>query len=94
VSTTRQGLLALIEMGPRTASSLALELRVGRQRIEEDLRHVIRTARAAGRRVTIEPSRCKACGFTFDESRLLKPSRCPACKGTRLYEALIRIQPG
>jgi predicted Zn-ribbon and HTH transcriptional regulator len=83
----------MLENGPRTASSLALELRVERERVEEDLRHVIRTARAAGRRVTIEPARCKACGFTFDESRLLKPSRCPACKGARLYEALIGIQP-
>lgn len=84
--------MQLLEVGPRTASSLAQELGVDRARIEDDLRHVIRTARAASQRVSVEPARCKACGFTFDESRLLKPSRCPSCKGTRLYEALIRIE--
>jgi predicted Zn-ribbon and HTH transcriptional regulator len=60
--------------------------------VEDDLRHLIRSARAAGHRVIVEPARCRACGFTFGEDRLAKPGRCPACRGTRLYEAQIRIE--
>jgi predicted Zn-ribbon and HTH transcriptional regulator len=52
---------------------------------------MMRSARAAGRQVVVEPARCKACGFTFGEDRLSKPSRCPRCKGSRLLEAQIRV---
>ena len=60
--------------------------------IEEDLRHAIRSARAAGHIVQVLPARCKSCGFAFAEDRLAKPGRCPACKGSRIYEAQLFIQ--
>jgi predicted Zn-ribbon and HTH transcriptional regulator len=91
VATTRQTLIALLAAGPRTASSLARELGLDRRQIDQDLRHAIRTAEAAGHHVIVEPARCKACGFEFDQSRLIKPSKCPACKGSRLLEALLRV---
>lgn len=77
----------------RTVSWLARELGRDRRDVEVDVQHVIRSARAAGERVVIEPARCKACGFTFHEDKLLKPGRCPSCRGTRLFEALITIEP-
>jgi predicted Zn-ribbon and HTH transcriptional regulator len=76
---------------PRTASALARDLGLKRRDVEEDLPHVVRSARAAGYRVVVEPARCKTCGFTFDQERLSKPGRCPQCRGSRLYEPLIRI---
>ena len=88
----RRDLLALVSAGPRTASSLARELGLRRGGMDEELRHVIRSARAAGHAVLIEPARCKSCGFTFDETKLGKPGKCPACRGTRLFEPLIRIE--
>jgi len=78
---------------PRTASWLARELNTRRDEVEEDLRHAIVSARAAGEAVTIEPARCKTCGFLFDEERLSKPGRCPSCRGTRIFEPLISISP-
>jgi hypothetical protein len=78
---------------PRTASSLARELGLRRGDVEEDLRHAIRSARAAGERVVIEPARCKQCGFLFDPEKLSKPGRCPACRGTRIFEPLVSIAP-
>ena len=74
-------------------SSLARELGLKRGDVEDDLRHAIRSARAAGHRVAILPARCRTCGFTFGEERLSKPGKCPACRGTRLYEAQIRVDP-
>lgn len=85
-------MIALLATGPRTASSLARELGLDRSRIEDELRHAIRSAGAAGQRVAIEPARCKECGFTFDPSRLVKPGKCPSCKGSRLFEALVRLE--
>jgi predicted Zn-ribbon and HTH transcriptional regulator len=76
---------------PMTASALARELGLKRRDIEGDIRHVVRSARAAGHRVVIEPARCKDCGFTFSEEKLSKPGRCPECRGSRLFEPVIRI---
>jgi predicted Zn-ribbon and HTH transcriptional regulator len=88
----RRDLIALLVAGPRTASSLARELGLRRNDMEEEIAHIVRTARAAGHRVVVEPARCRTCAFVFDERRLTKPSRCPACKGTRLFEPLLRIE--
>ena len=88
--TLRKTLLEMLTV-PRTASSLARELGLKRGDIDEDLRHLIRSARAAGHDVVVEPARCKACGFTFSEDKLDKPGKCPACRATRVYEPLIRI---
>lgn len=90
----RKDLVKLLSEQPRSVSSLARELGLKRGDVEEDLRHAIRSARAAGHRVEILPARCRACGFTFDEQKLSKPGKCPACRGTRLYESQILVRPG
>lgn len=87
----RRQIIDLLSGEPRSASSIAREMGLRRGEIEEDLRHALRSAAAAGHRVEIIPARCKACGFTFGDDRLVKPGRCPACKGSRLFEAQIRI---
>jgi len=76
---------------PRTVSSLARELGLTRGDVEQDLEHVIRSARAAGDDLQIEPARCKQCGFVFERERLSKPGKCPECRGTRIYEPLVSI---
>ena len=86
----RKDLIATLSSQPRSVSSIARELGLRKGDVEDDLRHVIRSARAAGHHVAIQPAQCRACGFTFGEDRLSKPG-CPACRGTRLYEAQIRI---
>jgi transcriptional regulator len=87
----RRHLLDLVSAEPRTASSLVRELGLDRRDMEDDLRHMIRSARASGHEVIVEPARCKSCGFVFEEDRLLKPGRCPACRESRIYEPLIRV---
>lgn len=86
--------MELVSAEPRTASSLARELGLNRRDMEDDLRHMIRSARAAGHAVVVEAARCKGCGFVFDVDRLTKPGRCPACRGSRIFEPLIRVATG
>jgi len=88
----RRDLVRALSDQPRSVSSLARELGLGRRDLEEDLRHAIRSAEAAGHHIIIEPARCKECGFVFGSDRLAKPGKCPSCRGSRLYEAQIRIE--
>lgn len=90
--TLRKRLRELLSEHPRSVSSLARELGMRREDAEDELRHAIRSAEAAGRRIAIDPARCKACGFIFDSGKLAKPGRCPACKGSRLFEAQVRLE--
>ena len=76
---------------PRTASSLARELGIARGDMDDELRHALRSARAAGHVIEVEPAACRSCGFTFGEEKLSKPGRCPECRGSRIYEARLRV---
>ena len=89
----RKSLIELLAREPRSVSSLARELGLRRGGLEDDLRHAIRSARAAGHVVHVLPARCRACGFTFGEDRLAKPGKCPVCRATRILEAQIAIEP-
>jgi len=90
--TFRRDLVKILSVQPRSVSSIARELGLDRRDVEDDLRHAIRTAQAAGHTLVVEPARCKQCGFVFGEDRLAKPGKCPECKGSRIFEAQIRIE--
>jgi predicted Zn-ribbon and HTH transcriptional regulator len=91
--TVRKALLDRLAGQPRSVSSLARELGLKRGDMEEDVRHALRSAQAAGYVVEIVPARCRSCGFTFDQRKLSKPGKCPECRGTRLFEPQIAIYP-
>ncbi len=76
---------------PRTVSALAKMLGAKKTDVEDDVRHLIRSAKAAGHRVTIVPAKCRACGFTFPDAKLSKPGKCPACRKTWVFEPMIQI---
>jgi transcriptional regulator len=88
----RRHLIDLLSHEPRSVSSIARELGLRRADIEDDLRHALRSADAAGHRIEIIPARCKDCGFVFADDRLVKPGRCPSCRGSRLFEPLLRVE--
>jgi predicted Zn-ribbon and HTH transcriptional regulator len=93
MTTIRRQLIELLSDEPRSTSSLAQLLGLRRGDIEEDLRHAVRSAIAAGHVIEVIPARCKDCGFEFSSDRLSKPGRCPSCKGSRLFEPLLRRAP-
>jgi predicted Zn-ribbon and HTH transcriptional regulator len=90
----RRALLDRLSAEFRSVSSLARELGLRKGDVEEDLRHILRSARAAGYEVEIVPARCRSCGFTFGEEKLSKPGKCPDCRGTRIFEAQVRVASG
>ena len=90
--TLRRHLIELLSETPRSASSIAREMGLRRGDVEDDLRHALRSAVAAGHRVQVIPAKCKDCGFVFDEDRLTKPSRCPSCRGSRVFEPQIFLR--
>jgi len=90
--TLRRHLIELLSETPRSVSSIAREMGLRRGDVEEDLRHALRSAVAAGHQIEVIPARCKDCGFVFDEARLTKPGRCPSCKGSRLFEPQISVR--
>lgn len=91
--TFRRDLMKVLTRTPRSVSSVARELGLRRADMEEDFHHLIRSARAAGHRVVIEPARCRRCGFTFEATKLSKPGKCPSCRGSWLYEAQVLVEP-
>jgi transcriptional regulator len=88
----RKALLDALRPAPRSLSELAAELGASRKDVVDALPHIVRSVRAAGRRLIIVPARCRACDFAFDADKLSKPSRCPSCRGTWVYEPLIGIE--
>ena len=88
----RKHLIELLAEEPRSVSWLARELGLSRGDVADDLRHMVRSARAAGHRVVILPARCRSCDFTFGDAKLAKPGKCPSCKGSRILEAQISIE--
>jgi predicted Zn-ribbon and HTH transcriptional regulator len=89
--TLRRDLVKMLSVQPRSVSSVAREMGLDRGEAEDHLRHAIRSARAAGHQVVVQPARCRQCGFTFSEEKLSKPGKCPECRGTRLYEPQIAV---
>jgi len=90
--TLRKQLLEVLSREPRSVSRLAGELGLSRGDVEDALRHMIRSARAAGHRIVVVPAKCRSCGFMFDEAKLTKPGKCPECRNTRIFEPQISVE--
>ena len=88
----RPDLVTLLAGKPRSVSGLARELGLKRGDVEDDLRHALRSAKAAGHQIFVVPASCRSCGFIFHEEKLSKPGKCPQCRGTRLYEPQIGVR--
>ena len=89
--TVRQQIADMLRQ-PRTSSSIAHELKLTRDEVEDHLKHLLKSAKTAGQHVKIEPARCRNCGYSFSQDKVTKPGKCPECKGTHLYEPLIQIK--
>lgn len=94
--TRRQEISDALHAREWTFEQLRREFECGVRELEDDLRHVERSARRGAHRLLITPARCDACGFEFrgrERKRFHSPSRCPRCRGERIFPARFRIGP-
>ena len=61
--------------------------------LEEDLRHIEKSARGRGERLKIEPATCEGCGLEFRRrpGRFATPGRCPSCRGGPILPMRLRL---
>jgi predicted Zn-ribbon and HTH transcriptional regulator len=93
--TTRQQLRGLLLRDELSFDTLRELLGLGVRALEDELRHVEKSARGAGERLVVAPARCLGCGFVFRERgarHLHAPGRCPRCRGERIADPCFRIE--
>lgn len=92
-ATRRRSLMALLRAHTVSFEDLRRALLVAPRVLEDDLRHVERSARTAGLRLRVEPAQCRECGFAFPgRRRLAPPGRCPSCRKERIEDARLHLE--
>jgi predicted Zn-ribbon and HTH transcriptional regulator len=90
--TRREEMEQLLKERPWTPKELADHFGADINEIVEDLAHVKRSVRPP-LKFKFQPSRCRSCGFMFEErSKLKTPSKCPRCKGESIDDARFFIR--
>jgi predicted Zn-ribbon and HTH transcriptional regulator len=83
--TIRKQLIEMLGAGPCGVRELSQDLHQSEKEIYDHLQHIERTLKAEGRRLTITPAVCLACGYVFEgRTRPQPPGRCPRCKKTHI----------
>ena len=83
--TRRQEIERLLREAPRTALDLSKLVGISERDVPDHLAHLERSLRRRGSTLIMEPVRCLACDFVFeDRKRFTRPGRCPECRGRRL----------
>jgi predicted Zn-ribbon and HTH transcriptional regulator len=93
--TVRQQLRGLLLREELSFDALRALLGLPVRQLEEELRHVERSARGAGERLVVTPARCLACDFAFrdrEARHLHAPGRCPRCRSERIADPAFRIE--
>ena len=90
--TVRSALREALRTGEHTLRELSQLSGVSERELPEHLEHLARSLTHGEERFVIEPARCLACGFNFEErTRVKRPGRCPACKATRISQPRFAI---
>jgi len=88
----RKTLIDMLLHNPMTVSQIARVADEQPSRVADDLDHLFRSLKHTEYRATVEPARCRACGFEFSKQKLTKPSKCPECHSAWVLEPKIGIQ--
>jgi predicted Zn-ribbon and HTH transcriptional regulator len=83
--TVRDRIRAALERGDHTSLQLSQAVGVPQGEVAGHLEHLSRSLPHQGLALVVEPARCIACGFAFeDRRRMSRPSRCPRCRSERI----------
>lgn len=88
-STRRQRIVQLLEGSELSFEELRRELAIPARALEDDLHHVEKSLRKGHARLRVEPARCLACGFVFEDRaprHFHAPGRCPKCRSERITQ--------
>jgi predicted Zn-ribbon and HTH transcriptional regulator len=87
----RKDLIDMLHDRPMSVVEIATLLEEPPKRIEDDLRHLLKSLKHMDYHAHIIPACCNKCGFKFNKDKLTKPGKCPRCKGTWIDEPRIEI---
>ena len=85
--TVRQRLMRWLARSEYSFEQLRADLEIPARELEDELRHVEKSARAQGLRLRMLAPVCHDCGFDFPgrmRKHLHPPGRCPKCRSTRI----------
>ena len=92
--TVRQSIAGALRDNALTARELSVLLSIRERDVAPHLEHLEKSLPRTGERLRVDPPRCSACDFSFDErKKATRPSRCPECKGERIVPPVFRIEP-
>ena len=90
--TLRQQMMVLLEEEECRVRDISQALHISEKEVGDHLTHIRRSLSGTRQTLTIRPSECLACGFTFKERRRFsRPGRCPRCRKTRISMPRFRI---
>lgn len=96
--TRRQALEGMLRAEALSFDALRQRLGVRVSELEDDLRHLARSARRRGETLDVTPPECADCGFVFAErvarserKKFSRPGRCPACRSRRVRQAVLHL---
>jgi hypothetical protein len=92
--TIRQQLRGLLLREEIDFTTLRALLGLGVRALEDELRHVEKSARAENEVLVVTPPLCLACGFAFRDRaprHLHAPGRCPECRSERISPPSFRL---
>ena len=89
--TRRQNIVRLLSDSEWEFDELRHEMGLTVKILEEDLRHIDRSVRSAGRRLRFRPATCVACDFVFSSASYHPPGRCPSCRNRRISGPWLHI---
>ena len=91
--TARRRILGLVSGRPLSTKEISADAGIPEKEVCGHLDHLRKTLRREGRRVTVTPAECLACGFVFRKrERFGKPGRCPVCRGESVSEPLFFVR--
>jgi hypothetical protein len=89
--TRRQGIAERLRSEEWAFDDLRHDLGLTVRVLEEDLKHIQQSVRAAGDHLQLRSASCAGCGFEFTSNALHPPGRCPSCRARRINGPWIRV---
>ncbi|UCH06564.1 MAG: ArsR family transcriptional regulator [Deltaproteobacteria bacterium] len=90
--TVRQQIIQLLINEEMCAREISQTLRIREKEVYDHLSHIARTVATQQMRLVVQPFRCLACGYLFqNRKRFTRPSRCPRCKRSYVQEPTYQI---